>query len=80
MVHLNEFEMKNLGENFPDPIIVNFDDLFLDNRSAFVGVIRVQDDPFALRVKWFLLLSGIFQFRDMTIILVLLLQLVDPSS
>lgn len=54
--------------------IVNFDNLFEDNRSGFVGIIRVLDDLFELRVKRFLLPSGIFQFRDMTLPLVLLLQ------
>ena len=59
--------------------IVNFDDLFEDNRSGFISMVRVQNVPFGLPVNKFLLPSGIFQFRVMTLILVLLLRLVDPS-
>lgn len=44
--------------------IARLNDLFEDNRSGFVDLIRIQDDPFELRVQGFLLPSGIFQFWD----------------
>lgn len=60
--------------------IVNSDDLFKDNRPGFVDLVCIQDYPFEFRVLMFFLPSGISQFWDESGILVLLLQLVDPSS
>ena len=38
--------------------IVNFDDIFKDNWSGFVGMIRVHDDPFKLRSRGFFFRPG----------------------
>lgn len=59
--------------------IVNFYDLFEDNRSRFVDPIRVQDGSFELWVQWLLLPPGIFQIWNMSGILLPLLLLVYPS-
>jgi len=59
--------------------LVNFYDLFEDNRSRFVDPIRVQDGLFELWVQWLLLPPGIFQIWNMSGILLPLLLLVYPS-